>query len=176
MSKVVNDCLDENLYNIFWNKLQQTKFDIFYYDEHFRRCTKITRYIKYFIVGATAIATGIWTGFGDVGIVPEICACVIIFLQAISAVSDLFPHEKRKTELREISIELEKLYIDMEMDWRKTQRLEISNDEIEEKIQGYALEQLNISQHYFKDDALPEKERIRLKVDVKTEEYFNNFI
>lgn len=175
MSKVVNDCLDEKIYNTFWNKLQQFKFDLFYYNEHFRFCNNVSKGIKYAIVGMTTGATTVWLSFSENQTITKICGILIIALQIVSAVSELFPYEKRKSELRDVSFELGKIYIDMEDDWRKIQNLELTNSEIKEKIKSYDLKLLETSQHYFKDDALPEKEKLRLNADIKTEEYFNYF-
>ena len=168
--------VDETLYNAFWSKMQQLRFDIFYYDEHFKSCIFISRIIKYSIVAATSLATGAWMNWNDIPTVCIICGVIILLIQAFSAISELLPFEKRKLELRELSTELDPLYIEMESNWRKIQALEVPNEEIRDLIQNYALRQSDISKHYFKDDALPLKEKIRAKADVLTEEYFKNFV
>lgn len=171
-----NTAIDQSLYNAFWRKLQQSKYDIIYYDLHFKECVSISRKIKYTVVGLTSLATGAWMSWSGNAIICVLCPIIIFILQAVSAVSDLFPFENRKIELRELSTELEQLYIEMETDWRKIQALEITNESIRSLIEKYALRQADISKHYFKDDALPIKERIRTKADNLTEEYYKNFI
>lgn len=173
---VINENLDMTLYNTYWSKLQQLKFDIEYYDLHFKRCVNSLRIMKYSMASITALATGLWMGFSDNKHLCTICAIVIIACQALSAASEIFPFEKRKLELRELSTELEKLYIKMENDWRNIQSLKVLNIEIQEYIQYYAEKQLNINKNYFKDDALPIIKRIRQKAEELTEEYFINFI
>lgn len=168
--------VDETLYNAFWSRMQQLRFDIFYYDEHFKSCILISRIIKYSIVAVTSLATGAWMSWNYIPAICIICGVIILLLQAFSAISEWLPFEKRKLELRELSAELDSLYIEMESDWRKIQALEIPNDEIRTLIQNYALRQADISKHYFKDDALPLKEKIRTKADNLTEEYFKYFI
>lgn len=176
MAKIkVNTELDENLYAAYWNNLQQLKFDIFYYDEHFKDCVLISKKIKYVIVGLTSLATGAWIGWSSNSIICIICAIFIWLLQGVSAVSDFFPYENRKQELRDLTAELEPLYIDMETDWRKIQALEISNDGISSRIHKYALHKANIRKHFFKDDALPIKEKLWTRADDMTEEYFKSF-
>lgn len=168
--------IDTTLYNAFWRRMQQLRFDIFYYDEHFKSCVLVSRFIKYFVVAITSLATGIWMNWNDVDVVRFVCSVVILILQVFSAVSERLPFEARKLELRELSAELEPLYIAMESDWRRVQALEVTNEELRFLIQNYALHQDNICKHYFKDDALPVKEKIRTKADNLTEEYFKNFI
>lgn len=168
--------VDETLYNAFWNKLQQFKFDLYYYDEHFKRCIFISRTIKYSIIVATALATGAWMSWNSITGICVTCAIAIWLLQAISAVLEWLPFEKRKLELRELSIELEPLYIDMEADWRRVQALEVTNEDVRVLIQSYALKQANISKHYFKDDALPQIEKLWANADDLTEEYFKHFV
>lgn len=168
--------VDETLYNAFWHKLQQFKFDLYYYDEHFKRCIFVSRTIKYSIIAATTLATGAWMNWNSMPGICVACAIMILLLQAASAVSELLPFEKRKLELRELSTELEPLYIDMEADWRKVQALEVTNEDIRALMQSYALKQANISKHYFKDDALPQKEKLWANADNLTEEYFKHFV
>lgn len=172
----INEKLDETLYAAFWSKLQQLKFDIIYYGEHFKSCALISRIIKYSVVAVTSLATGAWMFWKDISSISLVCGVVILLLQAFSAISEWLPFDKRKLQLRELSAELEPLYIEMESDWRKIQTLEVSNEEICELIQNYALRQSNISKHYFKDDALPLSEKIRAKADKLTEEYFKYFV
>lgn len=176
MSKSQNYELDEQLYNVFWNKLQQTKFDIIYFSEYFNYYTKISRVIKYIIVGVTTLATGVWMTWGSVPAVVTICGIVILALQVISAVSEHFPYESRKLELREMLAELNPLYLEMENDWRTIYSLKMSNSKIQEAIYRYELKQEEIKRHYFKDDALPDNEKLRNKADEKTEEYFKYFV
>lgn len=168
--------VDETLYNAFWSRMQQLRFDIFYYDEHFKSCILISRIIKYSIVAVTSLATGAWMNWNHIPVICIICGVIILLLQAFSAILEWLPFEKRKLELRELSTELDPLYIEMESNWRKIQALEVPNEEIRDLIQNYALRQADISKHYFKDDALPLKEKIRAKADDLTEEYFKNFV
>lgn len=168
--------LDQTLYNAFWFKMQQLRYDIFYYDEYFKECISISSIIKNVVVVVTSLATGAWMGRNDNKIICIVCPIIIWILQAVSAVSEKLSFENRKLELRELSTELEVLYIEMESDWRKIQALEVSNEDIRSLIQKYALRQVDISKHYFKDDALPIKEKIRAKADDLTEEYFKNLV
>lgn len=168
--------IDTTLYNAYWSKLQQFKFDLIYYDVHFESCIKMGRAIKYVIIGFTSLATGAWMAWDNISAIKVICAIVIWLLQGVSAISESFPFDKRKLELRELSTELEPVYIQMESDWRKIQRMQLENDEIQELIESYAQKQAEIIKHYFKDDALPIKEKLHAKADVLTEEYFKNFV
>lgn len=175
MAKGQNDDLDEKLYAAFWSKLQQAKFDIVYYSLHFNRYVVVSRVIRYMIIGATSLATGTWMTWNGIPIIRKICSIAILILQAISAVSEWFPYESRKTELSEMLAELEPLYINMENDWRSIYGLKMSNPKIQEAIQSYDKRQADIKRHYFKNDALPEIEKLRIKADEKTEEYFKFF-
>ena len=175
MAKVINVDLDERLYGVFWHKLQQSKYDLIYYSLHFNDCTRISRIIKYSIIGVTTLATGAWMNWNDIDWVRSVCAIIILISQTVSAVSEQFPYESRKLELRELLAELEPIYINMENDWRSIQNLEVSNSKIQELIQIYDKKQAEIKRHYFKEDALPESEKIRLQADEKTEEYFKYF-
>lgn len=175
MAKVVNEELDERLYRTFWNKLQQSKYDLIYYGLHFNACVKNIRIIKYSIIGVTSLATGTWMNWNNIAWIGSTCAIFILISQTISAVSEKLPFESRKLELRELLAELEPIYINMENDWLSVQNLKVSNSKIQELIQIYDKKQSEIKRRYFKDDALPESEKLRLKADEKTEEYFKYF-
>ena len=176
MEETKNETIDDTLYNGFWSKLQQFKFDIIYYNVHFNACVRITRTIKYVIVGLTALATGAWMSWNDISVVSITCAIVILILQGVSAISEWFPFEKRKNELRELTAELEPLYLEMESDWRKINCYEVNDDYVLEALNIYAQKQADIKRHYFKDDALPESEKYHAKADDLTEEYFKYFV
>lgn len=175
MEKTVNEDLDEQLYNTFWRKLQQAKYDLIYYGIHFDRCVSISRKIKYTIIGTTTLATGAWMTWSNIGIVAKICPIVILVLQVVSAISEKFPYESRKLELREMIAELEPLYLEMENDWRSIRNLEKSNSNIQDAIQNYDTKQAEIKRHFLKEDSLPESDKIRQRADEKTEEYFKYF-
>ena len=175
MGKTANEALDTQLYNTFWRKLQQSKYDLIYYGLHFNGCMKISRWIKYAIIGITSLATGAWMTWNDIAAVGTICAIIIVAAQVVSAISEKFPYESRKLELRELIAELEPVYLEMENDWRSVQNLKMSNSKIQETIQGYDKKQAEIKRHYFKDDSLPESEKLRLQADERTEEYFEYF-
>lgn len=164
--------IDEELYKAFWGKLQQAKFDIIYFNVHFNRCIKVARVLKYLIAGVTALATGAWITWGGVSIIGTICAIVIWVFQGISAIAEWFPYEKRKVELHDMVKELEPLYIEMENEWRNVQGGKISNKHVQERLLYYETKQMEIKNHYFKNDTLPERENIRKKADDLTEEYF----
>lgn len=166
--------IDETTYNAFWSRMQQFKFDIIYYCVHFNACININRRIKYFVAFTTAIFTGIWMTWHNLSIINKVCGAAIIALQAVSVLSELFPYEKRKNELRELTAELEPLYIEMENDWRKIYSGEVDNEYVKTALDNYLKKQIEIKNHYFKDDTLPEKEKYRIKADNLTEEYFKN--
>ena len=175
MAKGQNDELDQKLYAAFWSKLQQAKFDIIYYSLHFNHYVVVARIIKYLIIGATSLATGAWMSWNGIPAISMICGIAILLLQAISAVSEWFPYESRKTELREMLAELEPLYLNMENDWRSIYGMKMSNPKIQDSIQWYDQKQAEIKRHYFKNDALTEIEKLRIKADEQTEEYFKYF-
>lgn len=176
MESTINSNLDENLYKAFWGKLQQLKYDIYYYNEHFKRCVSVSRGLKYTIVVITSLTTGAWINWNNIPEMCLLCAVIIWLLQGVSALSEWLPFEKRKQELRELSEEFNELYIEMESDWRKIQSLKVDNNEIRAMLQEYSLRRNEICKHYLKDDALPMKEKIRKTADNLTEEYFKYFI
>lgn len=164
--------LDITLYNTYWLKLQQSKFDIAYFECHYSYCVKLIRRIKYIIIVVTTLSTGIWMGWNSNAVVNKSCPIVLVLVSVLSALKDDFPYEKRKNELRELSLELNNLYVRMESDWFKINRLECSNNKIEELLGYYQIELIHIKDHYLKDDSLPVKDLITTNATNKTVEYF----
>lgn len=175
MEKIQNEALDEQLYATYWHKLQQAKYDLVYYEIHLDHCIRVIRRIKYLVIGVTSLATGAWMQWNDNSDVRIVCAILIWLLQGVSAISGIFPYEKRKLELREMITDLEPLYLQMENDWRIIQSLKMSNQDISDTILQYEQKQAAIKKHYFKDDSLPGREKFRTKADESTEEYFKYF-
>lgn len=167
---------EELALNTFWNKLQQLKFEITYLSLHFKRCVSISRIVKYLIVGLTTLSSGILISFNSIQSLVISFSIIIIALQVFSAVSDMFPYEKRKNEIRELSNELEDLYNQMEDDWRMLFNESKSTSEINDYIKKYATNISHLERNYLKDDALPEIKKITKLAELKTSDYFKNFI
>lgn len=162
--------------NSFWNIFQQFKFDLIYYSLHFSRCVKIIRTIKYVTLGATALATSVWMAWNHIRWVSIVCPIIILVLQVFTAVSDQFPFENRKLEIREMTTELDKLYIEMEANWRKIANGDLKESQIRKLISDYEIKRDEIEKHYFKNDSLPENAKLVDKATEKTHDYFETFI
>ncbi len=176
MTELQTENLNHTVYSAFWNKLQQAKFDIVFYNLHFNRCVKILRNIKYTDVALTTLSTLAWMQWNNVEWVSTICPIIILLLQVATAVCDKFPFEQRKQELRELSNELDRLYIQMENDWMTIYNSDMTNRKIQNSIQFYSKAQAEIKDRYLKDDTLPENEKIRIRADNITQEYFNSLV
>ncbi len=168
---------NENLkiQQVYWNKMYQFKFDLIYYSLYFNLCVSIMRLIKYISVGLTVLVTGIWMNWYYIQSVSVSCAIVILIIQAFNALSELFPFDNRKLEIREMSNELDNVYLQMEADWLKISDGELTITEITSLIQTYAKKRADIEKHYFKNDSLPYNKRIDNHANDKVESYFKNF-
>ena len=168
---------NENLkiQQVYWNKMYQFKFDLIYYSLYFNLCVSIMRLIKYISVGLTVLVTGIWMNWYNIQSVSVSCAIVILIIQAFNALSELFPFDNRKLEIREMSNELDNVYLQMEADWLKISDGELTITEITSLIQTYAKKRADIEKHYFKNDSLPYNKRIDNHANDKVESYFKNF-
>ena len=155
----------------YWNRMAQFKFDLNYYSYYFSFCVKFLRYWKIAISVVTALVTGAWMNWGKSATVGLACAIVILILQGLNAASELFPHENRKRELREMELLLEPVYEDMEADWFRIAEGEMNRDEVAEKLKEYEKKKREILQHYFKDDAIPDRKKVREKANRETRDY-----
>ena len=164
--------LDNNTYSAFWLEMQQLRFEIDFFDTHFSYCVFMSRLIKFIIIGITTLATVVWMQFEQAETLKNVCIWIILISQALSAVSENFPYEKRKSELHDLSHELEHVFAEIEAEWRKVQSLEYNNQEINDMILNYKKRIIDIESHYLKDDDLPEYEFLYSKADIKAERYF----
>lgn len=92
-----------------------------------------------------------------------------------NAVSDLFPFNQRKDELRDLTNDLDPLYIEMESTWRKIAEGELTTPEINRSIDDFANKRLQIERNYLKNDFLKEQKKIVEKTEKQTKEYFDTF-
>lgn len=159
----------------YWYKLEQIKFDLFYYNAHFIRCVKISRIIRIGVSFLTALTSGIWMSFYNEKVVNIICLIIIILLQAFNSAVELLPYDKRKLEIREMSNEITDLYNQMEHDWVNVSNGNWTEKTIEDKCFQYINRQEEICKHYFKNDILPEKKACKNKAKKETDIYFINF-
>lgn len=167
---------EQSSLNVFWNKLQQLKFEITYLSLHFKRCVNISRTIKYVNVGLTTLSSSLLMCFSSIKPFVFSFSSFIIALQVFSAISKIFPYEKRQNELRELNNELEDVYNRMEYDWRILFNENKTSSEINDYINKYTSEISHLERHYLKDDVLPEIKRIIQLAEQKTSDYFRNFI
>lgn len=159
----------------FWSDLQQFRFDLFYYCNHYKRCITILRWIKYIVVGVTSASTLVWMNWSSTSPIPIICSIIILLLQVFNAVSDLFPFNQRKDELRDLTNDLDPLYIEMESTWRKIVEGELTLSKINKSIDDFANKRLQIERNYLKNDFLKEQKKIVEKTEKQTQEYFDTF-
>lgn len=167
---VVTD-IDTRNQEHFWNKLTQLKFDLNYYYGHFADCVKILRGIRIGIVAVTAGVSGIWMTWSDIEWVRFVCPIAVLVLQIFNAILDVFPYEKRKQDLRELTNLLNPVYTDMETDWYMIAEGQYTHEEIVQKTINYEKRRQDIQQHYLKDDVLPERKYIVKKAEKETSAY-----
>lgn len=160
----------------FWNQLQQTKFDINYYNGHFSRCVRIMRNMKYTVSGLTTLFTAVWMSWYNIKWFSTCCAIAIIGLQVFSAISERMPYEKRKLEIREMTNELDRIYIAMENTWRQIADGNLTKQQMSTLIEEYKNKQSEIKRHYFKDDFLPETKSVIDDATKRTAQYFKQMI
>lgn len=158
----------------FWNKLTQLKFDLNYYHQHFATCVKILRWIRIGIVTVTAGVSGVWMTWPETEWVRFVCPTAALVLQIFNATLEVFPYEKRKQELRELTNLLNPVYTDMETDWYRIADGEYTREEIAQKLIDYEKKRQDIQQHYLKDDVLPEQKYITKKAEEDTCAYLDN--
>lgn len=172
MNKKTNDYYQK----CFWNKLQQIKFEIIYYNLHMAECVKISRLIKIISICLTVLSTSLLLGFYNILTIRIVCAIIIVIVPIFNALSENLPYEKRAIELREMSVEYNRVYNVMETDWRKIANGEISYGDINLLIQDYDIKFSEIDAHYFKNDALPDNKKVEEKANQKAEDYFKNLV
>lgn len=170
MQKVID--LDTKTQETYWHKLTQFKFDLIYYSFQFSSCVKIMRLLRISSAALTALATGAWMNWNELSPVRVTCAIIILLLQAISAGAELLPYDRRKQEIRELLNLLGPIYDEMEADWVKISDGQFTKEEIQNKTYEYTGRWRDIHQHFFKDDTLPENEKLEKKASEETSAYF----
>lgn len=159
----------------FWTKLTQFNFDLNYYHQHFATCVRVLRWTRIGIVAVTACVSGAWMTWPETEWIRFVCPIAVLVLQIFNAILEVFPYEKRRQELRELTNLLQPVYTDMEADWYLIANGQCTVDEIVQKLAIYEKRRLDIQQHYLKDDALPERKHIIKKAEEDTSAYLVNF-
>lgn len=175
LDKDITTTTDTYFQEAFWQKLQQFKFDIIYYNLHFSRCIKILRSTKYASTGFTAIATSIWMNWYDIKPIAIVCCVIVLILQAFNVLIEQLPFSERKLEIREMTNELHNLYIEMECNWRDISEGKFKKSQIKLMLKKYEQKRSDIHSHYFKNDSLPETKKITEEANKRTKEYFDSF-
>lgn len=170
MQKIIGH--DTRAQEAYWHKLTQFKFDLIYYSLHFSSCVTIMRLIRISSAALTALVTGAWMNWNELTPVRLTCGIIILVLQAISAGAELLPYDRRKQEIRELLNLLGPIYDEMEADWVKISDGQFTKADIQNKIYEYTVKKRDVHQHFFKDDALPEKKKLEEKADEETSTYF----
>lgn len=165
---------EENVKSYFWKKLNQFRFDLYYFGLHFKSCIFWLRFIRISLAVLTAIVTGAWLGWHEIKWIGIGCPIAILILQAITAGTEWLPFDDRKIELREMIDLLEPLYNDMEQTWEKIVVGDLTIEEIKEATTSFETRIAVIKLGFLKNDALPEIKRVFEKAKSKTDDYFEN--
>ena len=164
---------DTKAQELYWHKMTQLKFDLYYYSHHFSSCVRTMRLIRIGIAAITTLVTAIWMEWNDVEILKGVCAFVIIGLQVFSACSELLPFDKRKQEIRDLQNLLNPVYDSIEKEWSKISDGQYTKEEIINKAYEYSRKRNDIQQHFVKEDSLPLRKRFEKKAEKEANEYFN---
>ena len=174
MTTTIQNDVDFRPQQHYWSKLGQLKFDLILYGKHFASCVFWLRFIRIGTAVITATATGAWMGWNDIDLIHVVCPIVIFILQAVNAGTELLPFESRKLELRELIDLLEPVYDKMEYDWQMIALGHLTAEEIEQKSFEYQTCRTELSKNYFKNDALPDRNRLNQKAKIETDRYLQN--
>ena len=161
--------------NQYWLKMGQYKFDLFFYELYIDKCILIMRILNILSIGVTTLCTACCMKWSDNAILVRICGIAIIVCQVYNSIKHLIPFDKRKNELKALSNELEMIYIKMERTWRQIATSQLSTyKSIDDKLNLYIMSWEEKQRYYFKDDSLPEDEKVKTKAKKKADIYFIN--
>lgn len=157
----------------YWNMLTQSKFELYYLDEHFRRCVQLDRWIKIILAVLSADSVAAWAIWSSYA---KIWGTIIAISQLLVIVNDYLPYQTRVSEICKLRSPLMEIYLKMENRWRDVQAGELTDDEIND-LRTKLLKAWNaIEEKHFIDDVLPERKGLIKKANKKKNTYFERFI
>jgi uncharacterized UPF0160 family protein len=157
----------------YWNMLTQSKFELYYLDEHFRHCVRLDRWVKILlaVLSANSVAGwAIWSSYA------KVWGAIIAVSQVILIVNDYLPYQKRVSEICKLRSSLMEIYLKMENRWRDVQAGELTDDEINDLRTRLLKAWSGIEEKHFTDDALPERKMFIKRANVKKNTYFERFL
>ena len=160
-----------NMKDQYWYLMYQKKKQVFYLDYYLAEYVFIKRVLKAILVLGSSGALATWAYSGKH---PLICGAIIAFSQVISTVYEILPYKRRITDMSSLKAAWDSVYLLIESDYFYVDSDQRSDEEINDLIKKYNETWNSIDDKYFKDDALPELNRISKKANIKTKNYFAN--
>jgi len=155
----------------FWTSLTQKKYEIYFFEEHRRRCLSIEWWINLCTALAASGSLAVW--FIDNNYA-KVYASIIVISEIVKVVQPYLPFQNRITELNEAISRLDIIYEDMENTFFSFND-ETTEDEINNKCSEYEKKWLDCTDRYLKkDDLEQENEEINNIAKKKRDAYFKN--
>lgn len=175
MNKIVVEDDLSYIQNQYWIKMGQYKFDLLYYGFYIDKCVLIMRVLKSISIGLTTLCTACCMRWSDNQPLVMVCGIAIILCQVYNSISHLIPFDKRKSELKALSNELQMIYIEMERTWRQIASSKLSTyKSIDEKLHLYITSWEEKQRYYLKDDSLPCDIKVTNKATKEANLYLKN--
>ena len=102
----------------FWTLITQTKFDLCFYAEQYRRSLWFVRLLTWIPKSVTAIAVFAWMQWSTFDAVTTLCPIAIFLMQAIEVIAERLPFDSRTQDLNELANDLQPVFRELEDAWR----------------------------------------------------------
>ena len=156
---------------LYWNKMTQMKFHLIYLGMHYHRTVVIERRINIFLA---VVSTGSLAGIFISPIAQKIWACILVFVQVLTAAKPYLPFSKRIQELDKGIAALEIIYEDCEKQWVDVHERKLTENEASIAIYNYEKKWKSVDASILKEDSLPRNEKLISRADDEKNRYFRN--
>lgn len=136
---------------------------------YFERCVKIKRLIKVLTGIFSSAAIAAWANWTQYAFV---WGTIVVICQVIGAAAEIFPFQERISALSSLLGQLSILYVDIESNWRKVYKGELTEPEINDLIYSFEKQWTIVDNKYFTSDALRQNDKMKEKAQAEADKYF----
>lgn len=155
----------------YWKMLSQTKYECYYYEEHFSSAVKTDRWIKLILISFSCGSIVSWATWNKH---IWIWAIIIVAAQVFQILNDFFPYKKRINEVRRFFPKLDLIYGAIEKEWLSVSNGDMTDSEINNLIHDFKEKISSMKKEFLLTDSLPSRKRIKEKSEQLKNDYFSN--
>lgn len=161
-----------DIQKLYWNEMVDLKYKLIYIDYYRDKSYSIDNAINIFSAISSSASIAGWVIWHDI---PYVWAFIIAVSQVLSAIKIYLPYNKRVQNLNSYIEQASKIFLEYEYCWYKVATGELTNNEINEKINELKCKIDKFTNTLIAPINLPINKKFEKSSEIQTDCYFKKY-